>query len=93
MAIARALVTDPVLILADEPTGNLDSVSGDQVIGLLRRLVDERGQTILMVTHDARAAAVADRLALLKDGAVVDEQALPRGASVPDVLRALGELQ
>ena len=92
MAIARALVTDPVLILADEPTGNLDSVSGDQVIGLLRRLVDERGQTILMVTHDARAAAVADRLALLKDGAVVDQQDLPRGASVPDVLRALGEL-
>ena len=93
VAIARALVTDPVLVLADEPTGNLDSVSGDQVIGLLRSLVDERGQTILMVTHDARAAAVADRLALLKDGAVVDQQTLPRGASAPDVLRALGELQ
>jgi putative ABC transport system ATP-binding protein len=55
--------------------------------------VDDRGQTILMVTHDARAAAVADRLALLKDGNVVDQQALPRGASAPDVLRALGELQ
>jgi putative ABC transport system ATP-binding protein len=73
VAIARALVTDPVFLLADEPTGNLDSTKGDEVIALLRRLCDERGQTILMVTHDARAGAVADRLVLLKDGLVADQ--------------------
>jgi putative ABC transport system ATP-binding protein len=70
VAIARALVTEPVFLLADEPTGNLDSTMGDQVIALLRRLCDERRQTIMMVTHDSRAATVADRLVLLKDGLV-----------------------
>jgi len=70
VAIARALVTEPVFLLADEPTGNLDSIMGDQVTALLRRLCDERRQTIMMVTHDPRAAAVADRLVLLKDGLV-----------------------
>ncbi len=75
VAIARALVTEPLLILADEPTGNLDSANSDQVMSLLRRLVDERGQTILMVTHNAGHAALADRLVLLRDGRVVEERA------------------
>jgi putative ABC transport system ATP-binding protein len=91
VAIARALVSEPALILADEPTGNLDSVSGDQVIALLRRLADERGQTILMVTHDPKDAAVADRVVFLKDGLVDDDQRLPGSPSVDDVLRSLDE--
>jgi ABC-type lipoprotein export system ATPase subunit len=78
VAIARALVTAPLLLLADEPTGNLDSASGDQVLALLRRLADERRQTILMVTHDARQAARADRLVRLRDGRVVEVQELGR---------------
>ena len=78
VAIARALVTQPLLLLADEPTGNLDSAHGDQVMALLRALVDEQGQTILMVTHDARHAALADRLIHLRDGQVVEEQILSR---------------
>jgi len=89
VAIARALVSEPVLILADEPTGNLDSVSGDQVIALLRRLADEQGQTILMVTHDAKDAAVADRVVFLKDGLVDDEQRLPDAPPADEVLRGL----
>ena len=78
VAVARSLVTRPLLVLADEPTGNLDSSSGDQVLTLLRRLVDESQQTILMVTHDARQAARADRLVRLRDGRVVDIQSLSR---------------
>jgi putative ABC transport system ATP-binding protein len=71
VAIARALVIEPLLLLADEPTGNLDSLQGGRIIDLLRRLVDERGQTLLMVTHDAGHAARADRLVRLRDGRVV----------------------
>jgi putative ABC transport system ATP-binding protein len=78
VAIARALVTQPLLLLADEPTGNLDSSHADQVMALLRALVDEQGQTILMVTHDARHAALADRLVHLRDGQIVEEQVLAR---------------
>lgn len=70
VAIARALVIEPALLLADEPTGNLDSANGRQVTTLLRRLVDERGQTIVMVTHDSGVAGHADRLVLLRDGLV-----------------------
>ncbi len=70
VAIARALVSRPVVIFADEPTGNLDSKTGDEVLGLLRRSADEFGQTIVMVTHDARAATVADRIVFLQDGRV-----------------------
>jgi putative ABC transport system ATP-binding protein len=92
VAIARALVTAPLLLLADEPTGNLDSANSDQVIHLLRQLADERGQTILMVTHNARHAALADRLFRLRDGRVVEEQALPRGRSYGKVLADLESL-
>jgi putative ABC transport system ATP-binding protein len=88
LAVARALVTQPLLLLADEPTGNLDSANGDQVMDLLRRLVDERGQTILMVSHNPNHAAQADRLIRLKDGRVVEEKALHRQprAMAPEVL-------
>lgn len=74
VAIARALVTQPLVIFADEPTGNLDSQNGDQIMALLRRLVDEKKQTVFMVTHDPRHAALADRLIMLRDGRVANEQ-------------------
>jgi putative ABC transport system ATP-binding protein len=68
VAIARALVIEPLLLLADEPTGNLDSVKGDEIMTLLRQLVDQQRQTLLMVTHDAGHAARADRIIHLRDG-------------------------
>ena len=70
VAIARALISRPVVIFADEPTGNLDSKTGDEVLQLLRRSAGEFGQTIVMVTHDAHAATVADRIVLLQDGRI-----------------------
>jgi putative ABC transport system ATP-binding protein len=70
VAIARALVTDPVIVLADEPTGNLDSESGLEILQLLRRTCDEKGQTIVMVTHDTQAAKFANRIVRLKDGMI-----------------------
>ena len=73
VAVARALVTGPSVLFADEPTGNLDSRSGADVLGLLRDAVDAEGQTIVMVTHDPRAAAFADRVVFLADGAVARE--------------------
>jgi len=73
VAIARALVTEPAIVLADEPTGNLDSKTGKAIMDLLRRSCDELGQTIVVVTHDARAAAYADRIVFLSDGEVVHE--------------------
>jgi putative ABC transport system ATP-binding protein len=76
VAIARALAAEPALILADEPTGNLDSRAGDEVATLLRRVSDEWGRTVLMVTHDPRIAAYADRIIFLKDGTIVDEARL-----------------
>ena len=71
VAIARAFVTDPDIVLADEPTGNLDSKSGKAILELLRHSCDELGHTIVMVTHDAYAASYADRVVFLKDGRVV----------------------
>jgi len=80
VAIARALVAEPTLILADEPTGNLDSRAGDEIARLLRQVADEWGRAVLMVTHDPRIAAYADRIIFLKDGRVVDETRLDAGA-------------
>ena len=72
VAIARALITDPTLIVADEPTGDLDRVTGEEVLGLLERLNDELGKTIIMVTHDPKAAEKAHRLVHLEKGVLVD---------------------
>ena len=77
VAVARALASRPQIIFADEPTGNLDSRSGAEVLGFLRRAVDEMGQTIVMVTHDPGAASYADRVLFLADGRLVDEMAHP----------------
>lgn len=73
VAVARALVSKPAVIFADEPTGNLDSRTGAEVLGLLRTAVDEFGQTVVMVTHDVNAAAGADSTVILNDGRVVDQ--------------------
>ncbi|WP_084361731.1 ABC transporter ATP-binding protein [Herbiconiux solani] len=73
VAIARALVTRPDVIFADEPSGALDSASGDEVLGLLRSASTEYGQTVVLITHDPRAASVADRVILMSDGAVIDD--------------------
>jgi putative ABC transport system ATP-binding protein len=73
VAIARAMITEPALILADEPTGNLDSRASDEIASLLRQVSSEWGRSVLMVTHDPRIAAYADRIIFLKDGRVVDE--------------------
>jgi putative ABC transport system ATP-binding protein len=73
VALARALVTQPTVLFADEPTGNLDSATGAEILALLRSSVDERGQTIVMVTHDPRASSIADRVLHLDDGRIVEE--------------------
>jgi putative ABC transport system ATP-binding protein len=77
VACARALITRPDIVFADEPTGNLDSRSGAEVLTLLRRSVDDYGHTVVMVTHDANAASYADRVVFLSDGRIVDELASP----------------
>ncbi len=82
VACARALASRPHIIFADEPTGNLDSRSGAEVLGFLRRSVDEFGQTIVMVTHDAHAAAYADRVVFLADGEFVDELVAPDAQAI-----------
>ena len=71
MAIARALANEPRVILADEPTGNLDSTTGDEIIGLLRALVDQDGQTVILITHDQAIAEQAGRVVRLHDGRVL----------------------
>jgi len=88
IAIARALVNDPQLILADEPTGNLDSEAGGDILRLLRDAVELDGQTTLMVTHDPRAAAIADRVLYLADGRVVADLDAPTEADILAVMKA-----
>jgi putative ABC transport system ATP-binding protein len=83
VAVARALVIRPALVLADEPTGNLDSVNSKHVTQLLRRLVDEQGQTVVMVTHDQNVANAGDRTIHLKDGRVEREVSHTAGVAVP----------
>jgi putative ABC transport system ATP-binding protein len=78
VAIARALVAEPALVLADEPTGNLDTRAADEIAGLLRQVSGEWGRAVIMVTHDPRIAAYADRIVFLKDGSVVDDTRLAK---------------
>jgi len=89
VACARALAARPDVVFADEPTGNLDSRSGDEVLGLLRRSVDEFGQTLVLVTHDPHAAAYADRVVFLADGELVDELVEPTAAVVLEKMKHL----
>ncbi len=89
VAIARSLVTRPTILFADEPTGNLDSKTGGEILELLRASVDAYGQTTVMVTHEARAAAIADRILFLEDGLIVKEL---RDASQQDVLAVMNSL-
>ncbi len=90
VATARALVTRPDLVFADEPTGNLDSKSATELLTQIRRAVDEYHQTVIMVTHDPRAAAYADRVLFLADGRVVRELPDPTADRVLDAIRELG---
>ncbi len=88
VACARALASRPQIIFADEPTGNLDSRSGAEVLGFLRRSVQEFGQTVVMVTHDPGAASYADRVVFLADGRIVDEMAAPTADRVLERMKA-----
>jgi putative ABC transport system ATP-binding protein len=89
VAAARALITRPDLVFADEPSGNLDSRSGQQLLEFLRRAVDDFNQTIVMVTHDANAAAFADRVVFLADGRLVDELLSPTAERILDRIKSL----
>jgi len=89
VAVARAVVAKPVVMFADEPTGNLDSRTGAEILGLLRDTVDSLGQTTVMVTHDPQAAAVADRILFLDDGRVVRDQA---ACTAREILATMEEL-
>jgi len=89
VAIARALVPRPTVVFADEPTGNLDSATGAEILDLMRSSVEDYGQTTVMVTHDANAAAMADRLLFLADGKIVEE--MPRSSSA-DIMRAIEKI-
>ncbi|WP_062383793.1 ABC transporter ATP-binding protein [Demequina iriomotensis] len=90
VAVARALVARPELIFADEPSGNLDSRSGAELLGFMRRAVKEFGQTIAMVTHDPSAASYADRVLFLADGRIVDEMREPTADRVLDRMKQMG---
>ena len=86
VAVARALVSRPEIVFADEPTGNLDSITGGEVLDFLRGAVDNLGQTLVVVTHDAGAAAMADRVLFLADGQIVDEMSNPDADRILDRL-------
>jgi putative ABC transport system ATP-binding protein len=89
VAVGRALAAQPDIVFGDEPTGNLDSRSSDEVLGILRRSVNELGQTVVIVTHDPRAAAYADRVLFLADGRIVDELRSPTADSVLERMKKL----
>jgi putative ABC transport system ATP-binding protein len=91
VAVARALASRPEIIFADEPTGNLDSRAGAEVLTFMRRAVDEMGQTIVMVTHDPIAASYADRIVFLADGRIVDEMHQPTAERVLERMKRFGE--
>ena len=91
VAVARAMAAQPDIIFADEPTGNLDSRTGAEILDFLRRAVREYGQTIVMVTHDPNAASYADRVIFLGDGRIVDEMAEPTAEAIIDRMKHYGE--
>ena len=91
VAVARALASQPTIIFADEPTGNLDSHTGAEILDFMRLAVRELGQTIVMVTHDPNAASYADRVIFLADGKIVDEMAEPTAERVLDRMKRFGE--
>lgn len=89
VAVARALLSRPAVVFGDEPTGNLDSKTGAEVLDLLRRAVEEFGQTVIMVTHDASAAAIADRVVFLRDGKVVQDRGRMSAGEILDTIKTL----
>jgi putative ABC transport system ATP-binding protein len=89
VAVARALASEPAVIFADEPTGNLDSTTSQEILGLLRRAVDEFGQAVVMVTHDATAASVSDRVVFLDDGNIVADEPHLDADQILDQMKAL----
>jgi putative ABC transport system ATP-binding protein len=89
VAVARALISRPAVVFADEPTGNLDSKSSEEVLRMLRRSVDELGQTVVMVTHDPEAASYADRLIVLRDGLVVHDGSAGSAEDVIELMKAV----
>jgi putative ABC transport system ATP-binding protein len=91
VAVARALASKPEIIFADEPTGNLDSRSGAEVLQFMRSAVTDQGQTIVMVTHDTTAASYADRIVFLADGRIVDEMVEPTSEKILDRMKQLGD--
>jgi putative ABC transport system ATP-binding protein len=91
VAVARALVSRPNVIFADEPTGNLDSRAGAEILSFMRQAVDDLGQTIVMVTHDPIGAGYADRVVFLADGRIVDEMVGPTADSVLDRMKRIGD--
>jgi putative ABC transport system ATP-binding protein len=89
VAVARALISRPAVVFADEPTGNLDSKASEEVLRMLRRSVDELGQTVVMVTHDPEAASYADRLVVLRDGLVVHDGSAGSAEDVIELMKAV----
>jgi putative ABC transport system ATP-binding protein len=89
VALARALISQPTIVLADEPTGNLDSKTGTAIMELMRRSCEELAQTIVMVTHDSRASAYADRVVFLKDGQIHSEKIFTKSDSLTDRIRVI----
>jgi putative ABC transport system ATP-binding protein len=91
VAVARALISRPVIVCADEPTGNLDSRSSDELLGFIREAVDNIGQTVVMVTHDPTVAAYADQVVFLEDGKIIHQMPKPNADSIFDYLKSLGD--
>jgi putative ABC transport system ATP-binding protein len=92
VAVARALASKPSIIFADEPTGNLDSKTGAEILTFMQHAVTDLGQAIVMVTHDPLAAAYASRVVFLADGAIVEDMADPTAERVLDRIKAFGEV-
>jgi putative ABC transport system ATP-binding protein len=90
VAVARALLSRPTVLFADEPTGNLDSAASEEVLQLLRRAVDTAGQTVVMVTHDAHAAAIADRILFLSDGRIVRDIPAASEDQIIEAMKTIG---